>query len=188
MSQGHGLLYRKRGYIRSHEPGMSASSVWYRSPSSLLNQMRGAMTIFSACSLSQAAHQEKVLLAMMWWRQFRISSRSNMSAFFFISGGAFCYFVVFPNAFAFFVSYATDSIVAMPKISDYLSFVLKLILAFGLVFEMPLFAFFLARMGIITAEMGASAGSTGGGIKVARLLLLFKHGPLPPSGKKWLFF
>ncbi|MCQ4861833.1 twin-arginine translocase subunit TatC [Desulfovibrio desulfuricans] len=76
-----------------------------------------------------------------------------MSAFFFISGGAFCYFVVFPNAFAFFMSYATDTIVAMPKISDYLSFVLKLILAFGLVFEMPLFAFFLARMGIITAEL-----------------------------------
>ena len=76
-----------------------------------------------------------------------------MSAFFFISGGAFCYFVVFPQAFAFFVSYATDSIVAMPKVSDYLSFVLKLILAFGLVFEMPLFAFFLARMGIITAEL-----------------------------------
>jgi len=76
-----------------------------------------------------------------------------MSAFFFISGGAFCYFVVFPNAFAFFMSYATDTIVAMPKISDYLSFVLKLILAFGIVFEMPLFAFFLARMGIITAEL-----------------------------------
>ena len=76
-----------------------------------------------------------------------------MSALCFVSGGAFCYFVVFPNAFAFFMSYATDSIVAMPKISDYLSFVLKLILAFGLVFEMPLFAFFLARMGIITAEL-----------------------------------
>ena len=76
-----------------------------------------------------------------------------MSAVFFVSGGAFCYFVVFPQAFAFFVSYATDSIVAMPKVSDYLSFVLKLILAFGLVFEMPLFAFFLARMGIITAEL-----------------------------------
>ncbi len=76
-----------------------------------------------------------------------------MSAVFFVSGGAFCYFIVFPQAFAFFVSYATDSIVAMPKVSDYLSFVLKLILAFGLVFEMPLFAFFLARMGIISAEL-----------------------------------
>ena len=76
-----------------------------------------------------------------------------MSAFFFVSGGAFCYFIVFPNAFAFFMSYATDTIVAMPKIGDYLSFVLKLILAFGLVFEMPLFAFLRARMGIITAEL-----------------------------------
>lgn len=76
-----------------------------------------------------------------------------MSALFFASGGAFCYFVVFPYAFSFFVSFATEEIVAMPKVSDYLSFVLKLILAFGIIFEMPLFAFFLARMGVITAAM-----------------------------------
>lgn len=76
-----------------------------------------------------------------------------MSAVFFICGGAFCYFVVFPYAFSFFVSFATEDIVAMPKVSDYLSFVLKLILAFGIIFEMPLFAFFLARMGVITATM-----------------------------------
>ena len=75
------------------------------------------------------------------------------SAVFFIAGGLFCYFIVFPYAFSFFVSFATESIVAMPKISDYLSFVLKLILAFGLIFEMPLFAFFLSRMGIITAQL-----------------------------------
>lgn len=76
-----------------------------------------------------------------------------LSAFFFICGGAFCYFVVFPYAFSFFVSFATERIVAMPKVSDYLGFVLKLILAFGLIFEMPLFAFFLSRMGLITATM-----------------------------------
>ncbi|SCM71168.1 twin-arginine translocase subunit TatC [Desulfovibrio sp. 86] len=76
-----------------------------------------------------------------------------MSALFFASGGAFCYFVVFPYAFSFFVSFATEDIVAMPKVSDYLSFVLKLILAFGIIFEMPLFAFFLARMGVITGAM-----------------------------------
>ncbi|SDF91393.1 sec-independent protein translocase protein TatC [Desulfovibrio legallii] len=76
-----------------------------------------------------------------------------ISALFFTCGGAFCYFMVFPYAFSFFVSFATEEIVAMPKVSDYLSFVLKLILAFGLIFEMPLFALFLARMGIITAAM-----------------------------------
>lgn len=76
-----------------------------------------------------------------------------ISALFFICGGAFCYFVVFPYAFSFFVSFSTDTIVVIPKISDYLDFVLKLILAFGLIFEMPLFAFFLARMGLVTAAM-----------------------------------
>lgn len=73
------------------------------------------------------------------------------SAFFFILGAGFCYFVVFPYAFTFFMSYSNDFIVAMPSINEYLSFSLKMLLAFGLIFEMPLFAFFLARMGIITA-------------------------------------
>ncbi|MDR3358620.1 MAG: twin-arginine translocase subunit TatC [Desulfovibrio sp.] len=76
-----------------------------------------------------------------------------VSAIFFALGGLFCYFIVFPYAFRFFVSFSTEAIVVMPKISDYLDFVLKLILAFGLIFEMPLFAFFLSRMGLVTATM-----------------------------------
>ena len=75
------------------------------------------------------------------------------SALFFSMGALFCYVVVFPFAFAFFVSFSTPEIVITPKISDYLSFVLKLLLAFGLIFEMPLFCFFLARMGLISAGM-----------------------------------
>ena len=74
------------------------------------------------------------------------------SALFFLGGGAFCYFGVFPFAFEFFMSYSTDNIVAMLSINEYLSFALKMLIAFGLIFEMPLFAFFLARMGVITAE------------------------------------
>ena len=76
-----------------------------------------------------------------------------LSAVFFITGGGFAYFIVFPYAFSFFISFATDSIYALPKVSDYLNFVLKLILAFGLIFEMPLFSFFLSRLGILTAAM-----------------------------------
>lgn len=75
-----------------------------------------------------------------------------LSAIFFVAGGAFCYFIVFPYAFGFFVSFATETIVVTPKISDYLNFVLKLLLAFGLIFEMPLFSFFLSRMGLVTAD------------------------------------
>jgi sec-independent protein translocase protein TatC len=73
------------------------------------------------------------------------------SAIFFLSGAAFCYFAVFPIAFDFFMSFATDTILPMPSLDAYLGFALKLLIAFGLIFEMPLFAFFLARIGILTA-------------------------------------
>lgn len=74
------------------------------------------------------------------------------SAFFFLSGAAFCYFAVFPVAFDFFMSFATDSILPMPSLGEYLDFALKLLIAFGLIFEMPLFAFFLARLGVLSAQ------------------------------------
>lgn len=76
-----------------------------------------------------------------------------LSALFFIAGGAFCYYIVFPFAFNFFISYSSPEIVITPKISDYLSFVLKLLFAFGLIFEMPIFTLFLSRLGIINAAL-----------------------------------
>ncbi len=75
-----------------------------------------------------------------------------ISAIFFFSGAGFCFFVVFPYAFTFFVGFASEDIAAMPSLGEYLGFSLKLLIAFGLIFEMPLFTFFLARMGIVTAE------------------------------------
>ena len=74
------------------------------------------------------------------------------SAAFFLGGAAFCYFFVFPFVFVFFMSYSTATIVAMPSLSNYLSFSLKMLVAFGLIFEMPLFAFFLGKMNLINAE------------------------------------
>lgn len=75
------------------------------------------------------------------------------SAVFFICGGAFCYFIGLPFVFEFFMSYNTGLIQAMPSLKETLSFVLQLLLAFGLVFELPLFIFFLSRLGIVTADM-----------------------------------
>lgn len=76
-----------------------------------------------------------------------------LSAIFFTGGAVFCYYIVFPFAFSFFISYSSPEIVITPKISDYLSFVIKLLFAFGIIFEMPIFSLFLARMGILTAAM-----------------------------------
>lgn len=74
------------------------------------------------------------------------------TAFFFTVGALFGYFVVFPFGFEFFASYSTDKIVFTPKLDEYLSFSLKLLFAFGLVFEMPLVILFLARLGLVTAK------------------------------------
>jgi len=73
------------------------------------------------------------------------------SAMFFVTGAMFGYFVVFPFAFNFFMGFATDVILPMPSLKEYLSFTLKLLIAFGVAFELPLFIFFLARLGIVNS-------------------------------------
>ena len=72
-----------------------------------------------------------------------------MSSGLFVGGAAFCYTVVFPYAFAFFMSFTSDKIVPMIKLSEYLSFSAVLLVAFGLVFEMPLVLVFLGRIGVV---------------------------------------
>ncbi|HWR05018.1 MAG TPA: twin-arginine translocase subunit TatC [Humidesulfovibrio sp.] len=72
------------------------------------------------------------------------------SALCFTCGALFGYFVVFPFGFEFFASYTSDILVFTPKLDEYLDFVLKLLFAFGVVFELPLFLFFLAKLGIVT--------------------------------------
>jgi sec-independent protein translocase protein TatC len=75
------------------------------------------------------------------------------SSFFFIGGALFGYFVVFPYGFKFFLGFTTEHIEAMPRVREYLSFAAKILFAFGVVFEMPLFTFFLAKLGIVDAQM-----------------------------------
>ncbi|WP_167941013.1 twin-arginine translocase subunit TatC [Desulfobaculum xiamenense] len=73
------------------------------------------------------------------------------SALFFVSGACFGYFVVFPIAFKFFMGFQTELIRPMPSLKEYLSFTLKLLMAFGIAFELPLFIFFLARLGMVSS-------------------------------------
>nr|WP_207692333.1 twin-arginine translocase subunit TatC [Desulfonema limicola] len=75
-----------------------------------------------------------------------------LSALFFIGGSLFGYFIVFPYGFAFFLGFASDNLQAMPSMKEYLSFSSKLLLAFGLVFELPLVLTAMARIGIVTPE------------------------------------
>lgn len=70
----------------------------------------------------------------------------------FVSGALFGYFVVFPFGFKFFVDYASDYITIMPTISAYFSLAVTLLFAFGLIFELPVFIFFLTSLGMVTTK------------------------------------
>jgi sec-independent protein translocase protein TatC len=75
-----------------------------------------------------------------------------LSSLFFIGGALFGYLLVFPWGFKFFLGFATDTIRPLPSMREYFGFSAKLLLAFGLVFELPLVLTFLARLGIISVE------------------------------------
>ena len=73
-----------------------------------------------------------------------------LSTLFFVGGSLFGYFFVFPWGFKFFLGFATDTIRPLPSMKEYFGFSAKLLLAFGVVFELPLVLTFLARLGIVS--------------------------------------
>ena len=66
----------------------------------------------------------------------------------FFSGASFAFFVVCPIIFKFFIGMAPDSIQVMTDINQYLSFIFKLVFAFGIAFEIPIATILLDKSGI----------------------------------------
>lgn len=76
------------------------------------------------------------------------------SSLLFVGGAFFGYFFVFPPAFRFLVtSFASDLIKPLPSMKEYFGLATKLLLAFGIIFETPVFFFFLAKLGIVNYKM-----------------------------------
>ena len=71
------------------------------------------------------------------------------SSLFFLGGAIFGYYVVFPYGFQFFLGFAGEHIKPLPSMKEYLSFATRLLLAFGVIFELPIFIFFLSKFGIV---------------------------------------
>ncbi|MDD3617879.1 MAG: twin-arginine translocase subunit TatC [Desulfobulbaceae bacterium] len=67
----------------------------------------------------------------------------------FLAGAAFGYFIVFPPAFRFLLGYASEILDPLPAVSEYFSLSLRLLIAFGIVFELPVLMVFLAKIGIV---------------------------------------
>ena len=97
---------------------------------------------------------------------------------FFVGGAAFSHYMLFPWAWSFFASFSTESDIMqfMPRIQPAFSLYVRLLLACGLVFQMPTLVFFLARVGAVTP------GFLARNIKYAILLIFIFAAVLTPTG------
>ncbi|MDC0410237.1 twin-arginine translocase subunit TatC [Gammaproteobacteria bacterium] len=67
----------------------------------------------------------------------------------FTMGVAFAYFVVCPIIFKFFIGIAPESVIVMTDITQYIGFIMKLVFAFGIAFEIPIATFLLVSSGVV---------------------------------------
>lgn len=72
------------------------------------------------------------------------------STVFFVGGAIFGYVLVFPEAFKVLLGFGDDTLVATLFVKDYMPFFRRMLLAFGVVFEVPVIVTFLAGAGIVT--------------------------------------
>jgi sec-independent protein translocase protein TatC len=94
----------------------------------------------------------------------------------FIAGAAFSHYVVFPAAWTFFASFSNEYIAFTPRIDPVFGMYVKLILALGFTFQLPVLMFVLARLGIVTA------GWLARNFKYAVLLIFITAAVITPDG------
>ncbi|RYF11702.1 MAG: twin-arginine translocase subunit TatC [Deltaproteobacteria bacterium] len=71
---------------------------------------------------------------------------------FFVGGAAFCFFAVLPASFEYLVGMVPTGVESHYSVSVYLSLIMQMVLAFGLIFELPLVMAMLGAAGLVAAQ------------------------------------
>ncbi len=71
----------------------------------------------------------------------------------FLSGVAFAYFVILPFALEFFLKLAPETIKANIAIDFYIGFAIRLMVIFGIIFQLPILSYFLSKIGLLTPKV-----------------------------------
>ncbi len=75
------------------------------------------------------------------------------ATFMFLLGGVFVYTLILPYGMAFLLGYGSASLVPMISVGAYISFAVRLLIAFGAIFELPVVMVLLAKLGLVTPQM-----------------------------------
>jgi len=67
----------------------------------------------------------------------------------FLMGASFAYYIVVPFGFEFLINFGSAVVSVMPSIGKYVGFFTKLLFGFGIAFELPVFTFFFAVLGVV---------------------------------------
>ncbi|MDX1808073.1 MAG: twin-arginine translocase subunit TatC [Sulfurospirillaceae bacterium] len=67
----------------------------------------------------------------------------------FVAGSMFCYYMVVPIGFNFLINFGSQLFTALPSIGEYVGFFTKLLVGFGIAFELPVITFFFAKLGLV---------------------------------------
>jgi sec-independent protein translocase protein TatC len=94
----------------------------------------------------------------------------------FLSGAWFCHRYAFPSMFLFFATFQNENVSFFPTIKEVFGFYVKMVLGFGLVFQMPVLVFVLSRFGIVTARFMLKQ------FKYAVLVIFILAAVVTPSG------
>jgi sec-independent protein translocase protein TatC len=93
----------------------------------------------------------------------------------FLGGASFCYFLVLPFALKFMIGFSGDLLSPIISVGSYISFSGMLLLAFGICFELPVIAYVLGRLGVISSKQLSK------GRKIAVVVILLVAGVLTPT-------
>lgn len=71
----------------------------------------------------------------------------------FLLGASFAYYIVVPVGFDFLIAFGNSVVSVLPSIGKYVGFFIKLLIGFGIAFELPVITFFLAKIGLVNDQM-----------------------------------
>ncbi len=71
----------------------------------------------------------------------------------FLIGASFAYYIVVPIGFEFLIAFGSSVVTVLPSIGAYVGFFTKLLIGFGISFELPVITFFLAKIGLVDDRM-----------------------------------